>query len=82
MTTFSLGVENERLTRDGKAESFSRDQILRRERGQKNCLSYPVQLNTSRISNHMIPLDVQWAIFDDHNFLAHIYQNQKTLGGP
>ena len=30
---FSLGAENE-LTRDGTAEPVSRDQILRRERGQ------------------------------------------------
>ena len=37
-----------RLTRDGKAEPVSRDQILRHERGQGNII-FPVQLNTSRI---------------------------------
>ena len=35
-TRFSLGVEMSRLTRDGTAEPISRDQILRRERGQGN----------------------------------------------
>ena len=36
-----------RLTRDGTAETVSRDQILRHERGQ----GIPVQLTTSRIGN-------------------------------
>ena len=33
---FSLSMEMSRLTRDGTAEPVSRDQILRRERGQGN----------------------------------------------
>ena len=33
---FSLSMENEQGTRDGTAEPVSRDQILRRERGQGN----------------------------------------------
>ena len=33
---FSLSMEISRLTRDGTAETVSRDQILRRERGQGN----------------------------------------------
>ena len=33
-TRFSLSVEMSRLTRDGTAEPVSRDQIIRRERGQ------------------------------------------------
>ena len=33
---FSLSVENEQLTRDGTAEPVSRDQILRRGRGNGN----------------------------------------------
>ena len=33
-TRFSLSMEMSRLTRDGTAEPISRDQILRRERGQ------------------------------------------------
>ena len=39
-----------RLTRDGTAEPFSRDQILRHARGQGNII-FPVQLTTSRIGN-------------------------------
>ena len=35
-TRFSLSTEMSRLTRDGTAEPVSRDQILRRERGQEN----------------------------------------------
>ena len=33
---FSLSIEMSRLMRDGTAEPVSRDQILRRERGQGN----------------------------------------------
>ena len=39
-----------RLTRDGTAESVSRDQILKHARGQGNII-FPVQLTTSRIGN-------------------------------
>ena len=35
-TRFSLSMEMRRLTRDGTAEPVSRDQILRREHGQRN----------------------------------------------
>ena len=34
----------------GRAEPVSRDQVLRRERGQGN-INFPVQLTTSRIGN-------------------------------
>ena len=37
-TKFSLSMEMSRLTRDGTAEPVSRDQILRRERGQGNII--------------------------------------------
>ena len=57
---FSLSMGMSRLTRDGTAEPVSRDQILRRERGQGNVdfpcsadhdeqdwlLPYPVDLYT------------------------------------
>ena len=39
-----------RLTRDGTAETVTRDQVLRRERGQETFI-FPVQLTTSRIDN-------------------------------
>jgi hypothetical protein len=43
-------MEMSRLTWDGTAETVSRDQIIRRERGQGN-IHIPVQLTTSRIGN-------------------------------
>ena len=49
-TKFSLSMEMSRLTRDGTAEPVSRDQNLRRERGQGNN-NFPVQLTSSRIGN-------------------------------
>ena len=39
-TRFSLSMEMSRLTRDWTAEPVSRDQILRRERGQGN-INFP-----------------------------------------
>ena len=56
-----------RLTRDGTPESVSRDQILRRERGQEN-LFFPVQLTTSRIGN-LTRLILTLAICDDHTYI-------------
>ena len=38
-TIFSLSIEMSRLTRDGTAEPVSRDQILRRERGEGTIIS-------------------------------------------
>ena len=52
-----------RPTWDGTAEPVSRDQILKRERGQGNTVFiFPVQLTTSRIGN------LTWLIhiFDDY----------------
>ena len=42
-TRFSLSVDMSRMTRDGTAEPVSRDQILRRERGQENIQADHVQ---------------------------------------
>ena len=51
---FSLRVENERgLRRDGTAEPVSRDQILRGADGEREKITFPVQLTTSRIGNHI-----------------------------
>ena len=49
-TRFSQNLEMSRLTRDGTAETVSRDQILRRERGQGKFI-FPVQLTTGRMGN-------------------------------
>ena len=54
-----------RLTRNGIAEPVSRDQILRRERGQET-LVFPVQLTTSRIDNLTRSIHTL-AIMCDHN---------------
>ena len=60
-----------RLTRDGIAEPVSRDQILRRKRGQGKFI-FPVHLNTSRIGNltWLIP---PFAICDDHTLYALLH---------
>ena len=60
-TRFSLSMEISRLTRDGTAETVSRDQILRRERGQGN-ITFPCSAGTtSRIGNRtrlILTLDI------------------------
>ena len=43
-------MEMSRLTRDGTAESVSREQIVSRER-DREILIFPIQLTTSRIGN-------------------------------
>ena len=40
-TRFSLSMEMTRLARDGTAEPVSRDQVLRRKRGQGNIHFFP-----------------------------------------
>ena len=59
------------LTRDGTAESVSRDRILRRERGQRKNI-FPVQLTTSRIGN-LTWLILTLAICDDHIYIHTTY---------
>ena len=49
-TRFSLSMEMSRLTRGGTAETVSRDQILRHERGQ-GIVIFPVQLTTRRMGD-------------------------------
>ena len=57
-----------RLTRDGTAEPVSRDQILRRERGQVKKSFFPVQLTTTRIGN-LTRLILTLALCDDHTYI-------------
>ena len=60
-----------RLTRDGTAESFSRDQILRHVRGQGDihfrCLAYHEQ------DWQPYPVDPYAAICDDHTYIRCQY---------
>ena len=72
-TRFSLSIRMSRLTSDGTAEPLSRDQILRRERGQGNIVFFPFQLTTSRITKPY-PVDpyTYYISCDDRNILENI----------
>ena len=73
-----------RLTRDGTAEPVSRDQILRRERGQGN-VHFPVQLTTSRILATLPGWSILCYICDDHIFrifclfVSSVYRNLRAI---
>ena len=56
-----------RLTRDLAAEPVSRDQILRRERGQGNIL-FPYSANHEQ-DWQPYPVDPYSAICDDHTYI-------------
>ena len=62
-----------RLARDRTTETVSRDQILRRERGQgdRELFIFPVHLTTSRIGN-LTRLILTPAICDDYIYI-HIW---------
>ena len=60
-------MEMGRLTRDGTAEPVSRDQILRRERGQ-GIIAFPGQLTTSRNGN-LTRLILTLTIYDDLTYV-------------
>ena len=55
-----------KLALDGKAELVSRDQILRRERGQGN-IHFPCSANHEQ-DWQPYPVDPYFAISDDHTF--------------
>ena len=63
-----------RLTRDGTAEPVSRDQILRRKRGQGKNI-FPVQLTTSRIGNLTRLILTLLAKCDDHTYINTYIHN-------
>ena len=68
-TRFSPSMEMSRLTRDGTAEPVSRDQILRRERGQGN-IHFP------RPADHEqdwqpYPVDPYSCFMCDHTYIHH-----------
>ena len=63
-----------RLTRDGMAEPFSQNQILRRERGQGN-IHFPCSADHEQ-DWQPYPVDSYSAICDDHTYI-HTY----TAGG-
>ena len=65
-----------RLTRDGTAEPVSRDQIIRRERGQGN-IKIPVQVTTSRIGNLTWLLLLLLYVMAIHIYI-HTYIHEST----
>ena len=70
--------EMSRLTRDGTAKPVLRDQILRRERGQREMLILPVQLTTCRTGSRTRLIHIL-AIYV--TILAHI-QSQCVAASP
>ena len=66
-----------RLTRDGTAEPVSRDQILRRERGQGN-VHFPCSVDHEQ-DWQPCPVDLHSAMGDDH--ITYIQHSLNTYGG-
>ena len=60
-----------RLTRDGTAGSASREQILRRDRGQGN-ISFPCLADHEQ-DWQPYPVDPYSAICDDHTYYYYYY---------
>ena len=71
-------MEMSRLTRDGTTEPVSRDQILRRERGQRNT-NYPCSADHEQVG-HLTRLIITLTQCDDH---IHTYSRpvQRLRGG-
>ena len=59
-----------RLARNGTAEPVSRDQILGRERGDREICIFPVQLTTSRIGNLTRLILTLAIICDSHTYVG------------
>ena len=60
-----------RLTRDGTAEPVSRDQILRRERGQGN-INFPCSADHEQ-EWQSYPIDSYSCYMCDHTYILNIY---------
>ena len=67
-TIFSLSMEISRLTRDGTAETVSRDQTLRHERGQGN-ISFPCSADHEQ-DWQPYPVDPYSCYMCDHTYAA------------
>ena len=57
-TRFSQSMEMSRLTRDGTAETVSRDQITRRERGQGK-VNFPCSVDLTRLIHTLVSLSME-----------------------
>ena len=69
-TRFSLSMEMSRLTRDGTAEPVSRDQIIRRERGQGS-LHFPCPADHVQ-DWQPYPVDPYSCYMFDHTYILSI----------
>ena len=69
LPSFGSAANNTILTRDGTAEPVSRDQILRRERGQGNIHFFTSHLTTSRVGNLTRLIHTLAIICDDHTYI-------------
>ena len=67
-----------RLTRDGTAETVTRDQILRRERGQRN-IHFPCAADHEQ-DWQPYPVDPSPAICHDHIYI-HTVQSAVLYSG-
>ena len=70
-----------RLTRDGTVEPISRDQILRRERGQGN-IHFPIQLTTSRMGDLVYPVDSIVVRSSCFPFLTRVWKAPRLVTHP
>ena len=66
-TRLSLSIEMSRLTRDGTAEAVSRDQMLRRERGQGN-IHFPCSADHGQ-DWQPYPVDPYSCYMCDHTYI-------------
>ena len=64
-------METSRLTRDGTAEIFSRDQVLRRERGQGN-INIPCSADHEQ-DGQSYPVDTYSCYMFDHTCMVITY---------
>ena len=68
-TRFSLSMEMSRLTRDGSAESVSRDQVLRRERGQRNIIFFCSANHEQDWQPYPVDPYSCYTVCDDHTYI-------------
>ena len=68
-----------RLTRDGTAEPVSRDQILRRERGEGN-IQYPCSADHEQ-DCQPYPVNPYSAVSDDHTYLFASHED-RVIASP
>ena len=77
-TRFSLKMENEQADAGRDAEAVSRDQILRRERGQGNAHS-PYSADDKQ-DWQPYPVDPYSTICDDHTYIHTYIYHRSPLG--